>query len=75
MPNSCQANNADVNPSNLEVKQNSSTLHWLCIFMFSSFIKPALALHVRTALWLLSTSQKKKVNSILQVFLSGTHSL
>lgn len=33
-PDSCQGNNADVNPSDLEGKQNSSrTRDWLHIFL------------------------------------------
>lgn len=34
MQQSRQGNNADVNPSNLEMKQNSSrTVDWLCVFL------------------------------------------
>lgn len=45
MPDSCQRNNAGVNPSNLDVKQNPSKIvDCLHIFMLFGFMKPVVAL-------------------------------
>lgn len=62
MPDSCQGNNADVNPNNLEGKQNSSrTADWFIFgFMFSRFTNPAAVLYTRTALWPLCMRKKRK---------------
>lgn len=67
----CRGNNADVNPRNLEVKQNSSrTVDGLLIFpsCFSRFTELTTAPCTRIAVWPLYTSQKRKKTTHLIVF-------